>query len=655
MGQPWLVFLHGINTDGNDPWHAVLNEALGRFGYSSVPIEQCLKPDYRSILDGGETGSGTLRSTWERPALNEWANATTAYLARMAFLETRLRPHSNAQPGGFVPPDLADIPPGIPLLDQARRYRSPDVKAAVQRRVLDSLEHLPDRAQVVILGHSLGSVVAADILKKLPAHLHVAALVTIGSPLGSISSFRNHDLDDFPLDRISAWVNVFDPRDPVTGARGIAEHYPWAIDVPVLLPDWVVAGVVHQHGADFYCRHGAVAAAVGESLMGSDLSVVGEQSTSRIDGLELLLLQSLYQRELAKRIPTSDSKRLARLERARHITAIQHASTAQVLHARQATTAPLAAAEFLIRPHAHIRGAWNEAAVLALAISLACGQPASPFEIEQDWASEERRSALVSTLDLIRTHAVEPTDIDIVDAIFAAMRAATDLLSQGRSWVPIALFAGAVAAVTLTGVGLVVAAPAGLAGAALTTSTLAAFGPGGMIGGMATLATLSTATGALAAAGATVGARGTRPGADLLVAVVDEALGTSDPEALRGLLISLLTLVGAQERLQLKSQRMQVFLACANAHAQMAQRVAAHDEIDPKSGSAKAARIMLKLLAKACQWLRGETRPETPEAVEWSAISTRYRDALESRLDRLGRVLPRTGRSDPEPPALTSS
>src|SRR5205823_826356 len=41
------------------------------------------------------------------------------------------------------------------------------------------------------------------------------------------------------------------------------------------------------------------------------------------------------------------------------------------------------------------------------------------------------------------------------------------------------------------GVGLVAAIPAGLAGAAAISATLAAFGPGGMVGGMVTLAALT--------------------------------------------------------------------------------------------------------------------------------------------------------------------
>lgn len=654
MNRPWLLFLHGINAPHGDLWREPLNAAVTWFGSEAFQSDRILTPDYRAALRGESTGAQAARTTWRRPPKGEWRQAKTDYLTRMALLESRLRPLANATPPPLKPPDVATVPPIANLVDDARRYaRSGDVRAAVHDIVLRCLEPVPEGSRIVIVAHSLGSVIAADLIKKLPNHLRISALVTIGSPLGAISGFRSRELDDFPFDRLNAWVNVFEPRDPVTAARGVGEHYPWAIDIPVTLEDWVFPVLIHQHGAQYYCSHPAVAAAITGALLGSDVATLGREPEQGVDGLELLLLQSLYLRELAKRLPTDDLDRVARLERARQVTAASHASAATLVHERSTATAPLPASEFLQRPDAHIRGAWDDRTVLALAITLASGPPAPPFRIEDRSDTEERRLALVSTLSLIRDHRSEPTDVDIVDAIFATRTRISDLLAPGRSWVPVALLTAGVVTLAATGVGLTVVAPAGLAGAALITSTLAAFGPGGMVGGMAALAALAGAGSAMAAAGATLGAAGMpRRTTDLLANALDGAIASQDPETLRSLLVSLLTLVAAQERLEFATQRVQILLACTNAEGRLSLRVAAHDSIDPKSDAARAAKDMLALLARACRWLRGEDEPDSPDAREWNRISTAYGQAVNGRPDLLDDALAGPGRRRPTPPEI---
>ena len=139
-----------------------------------------------------------------------------------------------------------------------------------------------------------------------------------------------------------------------------------------------------------------------------------------VQGLELLLLQSVYLRELAKRLPTKDRERVEKFERARVVTAANHCVAAQVLHDRDPLTAALPASAFLVNPDLHIRGAWDDRTMLALAIMLAGGQPATPFDIEEEADTEERRLALVATLSLVRDRQPSLTDVDIVDAIFLA-------------------------------------------------------------------------------------------------------------------------------------------------------------------------------------------------------------------------------------------
>ncbi|MDQ4093459.1 MAG: lipase family protein [Actinomycetota bacterium] len=103
---------------------------------------------------------------------------------------------------------------------------------------LRGLEALREGAQRpgphVVIGHSLGSVIAYDLLTDVEAAPRVDALLTVGSPLG-ISEVQDgltppwtRD-DGWPSQRLGdgPWMNVYDPLDPVCGGfdRKIAGSY----------------------------------------------------------------------------------------------------------------------------------------------------------------------------------------------------------------------------------------------------------------------------------------------------------------------------------------------------------------------------------------------------------------------------------------------
>lgn len=631
--EPWLLFLHGINTSPEDPWLQPLNDSITRSGGGVFPPARVITPDYRAILRGEVNESPASPSAWTRPGKMAARAARTAYLSRAAMLQELLAPFAAAAPGWVQSVGFEQVPANVPLIEDARRYlRTPDVKNSVLATVLSSLAAVPRGSRLIIVGHSLGSVVAADLIKKLPNGLQVAGLLTIGSPLGAVAEFRSRDLDDFPFDRLLSWVNIFEPRDPVTGARGLGASYPYALDLPVALQNWFVPVAFHQHGAEYYCTHPAAGAAIVGMLRQSELAVVGAEPSLNVKGLELMLLQSLYLKELAKQLPPDDAERLARFERARRVTATSHAAAAASLHQNKEAVFPLPAAEFLTRPDAHIRGAWDDATLLALAIPLAGGPPAPPFKIEEKWATTEREKALVAALSLVRDQKSSVTEVDLVDAIFAARTKVEEEFAPARGLAPTALVVAGVVTLALTGVGLWTVIPAGLAGAAVVTSTLAAFGPGGMIGGMATLAALASAGSAMAVAGVVHGIAGKpRPGADLMLTALHEAIASGSLETLRSLIISLLTLVSAQERLGFTSQRDRVLLACLSAESRLTLLTAEHEAIDPRSDAAKTAKEMLALLRKGVRWLRGEDKPDSDEARGWNQIATRYAAALAER------------------------
>lgn len=89
--------------------------------------------------------------------------------------------------------------------------RRAGVRAEVDRIVSKMLTDEP----TVVVGHSLGSVVAYSVLRNDPRRLQVALYVTVGCPLG-VRAIR----DQFrPLrypENLGGWYNAFDKRDVVS-------------------------------------------------------------------------------------------------------------------------------------------------------------------------------------------------------------------------------------------------------------------------------------------------------------------------------------------------------------------------------------------------------------------------------------------------------
>ncbi|MFF9158378.1 alpha/beta fold hydrolase [Streptomyces sp. NPDC014846] len=128
--------------------------------------------------------------------------------------------------------------PGAALLfvgafRQVRRYlREPELKAAIDS-VVD--EAVTERCRVLV-GHSLGSVVAFEFVRRHPER-RLDLLLTLGSPLGArfvraLMPGAGHGAASLPPG-VKAWVNVRDPRDPVTFSGDLRRWWPRVRDVTV--------------------------------------------------------------------------------------------------------------------------------------------------------------------------------------------------------------------------------------------------------------------------------------------------------------------------------------------------------------------------------------------------------------------------------------
>lgn len=489
---PTLVFLHGVGTgDPDNLWRTRLSESLQRLGYPDLDDLDVIAPKYAHALKGDDDKLAVPPITVTQPSRDDARVNRRAFEQRIGALELRLGRHDGGD-GGPLNDSLVDASVAVKFFRQANNYvNSRPIRAGVLRRVLDAL---PKSGQLVIIGHSLGSVIAADLVRRLPTGLSIAGMVTIGSPLAN-GNFDVEKLSETlkePPTNLAWWANFWSPFDPVAARRGASSTFPWILD----LRSTGTLGV-RAHDAVEYLTDETVAAAIGFALFGSlSKEIVPANHTVDIP----LGVPERYAL-LALRYATLVKSRLEGDVKDRYSGALRRVQAATVQGfldrdraARRMTASPIARLAFDVTdssaplpetsPASHIP---KEDAVTFLTV-LATENVIRPFEID---VSKDHLSAamqeLSSEMGLGSKFGAD---------VFAAVRKSREVLHARKvNLLKIGMIgAGAVAIVAATG-GLALAAGAGLAGAAAITSALAAFGPGGMVGGLVTAGTLIGAGG----------------------------------------------------------------------------------------------------------------------------------------------------------------
>ncbi len=149
-----------------------------------------------------------------------------------------------------------------------------------RRRIDDAVrQRLVAGGRFVILGHSLGSVVAYHVLASLQrerAAPDVPLLITLGSPLAMAEvqdGLRDLLGEDLPaLSGVGDWMNLSDRLDPVAAVASLAADYRCAGEVVDIGGFGVNAdGPRHPHSATGYLVHPQVRAKV-RRLVGSEFS-----------------------------------------------------------------------------------------------------------------------------------------------------------------------------------------------------------------------------------------------------------------------------------------------------------------------------------------------------------------------------------------------
>ncbi len=480
-----LLYLHGVSDgDLDGSWRSSLQAALERHGGPSLDGIHVVAPRYASALDADPSPSAKgHRHTSPKNSDADRRN----FERERARLEILFQQHldSGTSAGADVHGFGQWLAPGD--IVHAHRYvKDQGLRNHIVGTILDVV---PQDGEVVVIGHSLGSLIAIDLLDHLPSRVTVRRLITLGSPAGHPHMHADTErlLRDFPYSRVRGWVNVWSPWDVVPMRAGVGALFRQALDLRVALG-------FGQHAASSYLSHEVVAKVVIDALTQTTRSSATKDTTlePRLTDAEQMVMMALrYGNIVHNELPAGDVRQ--RYEGALLLTQERVCTDLITLRLQSNSSIP----PCLTRTRDGAIPPVTKPAVVGSAIAplvAICGTNViAPFEIDVE--AKVRRQALkqlATALDLSPSSG---------SAIFDAMEEAKQALSPRAPRMRWAVGAAGLAVLLAAPVGLIVAAPAGLAGGAAIISALAGFGPGGMIGGLMTAGALtSTGMGMTAAA-----------------------------------------------------------------------------------------------------------------------------------------------------------
>ncbi|MEU6260422.1 hypothetical protein [Streptomyces sp. NPDC047043] len=257
-----IVGVHGIRQSGTskrqltEDWSGALDDGLGELGMPVLSSDALELPHWTGLLQRGANDLGPEKDRFDASvplsqgevdfvagALEEVVRQEDLDRIQQVELQTLGLPQ-------LWPPYLTRLvmaydlrfPRGggkllVSAMREVRLYLyEPELAARVRSFVAEAF----DARTSVVIGHSLGSVIAYDLLRRgeiAPDRTAaVRTLVTCGSPLSIPSVRRGLDVADgapLKLPGGTAWVNVFDPGDFITGGMGLSTLSPGIIDAQV--------------------------------------------------------------------------------------------------------------------------------------------------------------------------------------------------------------------------------------------------------------------------------------------------------------------------------------------------------------------------------------------------------------------------------------
>ncbi|MGP3999662.1 trypsin-like serine peptidase [Streptomyces sp. 8N706] len=290
-GRRRLVFLHGRNQQNRIPehlrrtWAAGLNHGLTEAGLTPIDPADAWFPYYGNTLvralerqeavphpfegamvapaEAGAPASASAKGLYEQliseaavragmPADDRlaterlgWGDAVGALQRRLSWLASRT--------------SVDEWSIALFFRDVASYLDDQRVRDEVLNCVLATM---PTSGELLLVSHSLGTVVAMDLITRLAPELDISLLVTAGSPLG-MNTVYSRLLVGGPKrpERVARWLNAWCPTDAVAIGSPLGDD--WKGELTELA---VANARDRPHHIDEYLAHPEVARVIGGSL-----------------------------------------------------------------------------------------------------------------------------------------------------------------------------------------------------------------------------------------------------------------------------------------------------------------------------------------------------------------------------------------------------
>lgn len=578
-----LLFLHGVRNDDPDQmWREAIDRSLRREGSESLESRgfAIVAPSYLKLLnDEPPPSTANPRMTYTKGSDAEYVRARGRYWAALSSLERcGLREHE-------VPPDRRSrLPAQGPhtdfvmsqLFSQAVAFKNSEAR---RKAIYAHIEaSIPRNTEIVIFAHSLGSVVAADLLYYLPTSCRLQLLVTAGSPLG-LESLRDHlarQRHRFPFEIAGPWLNLVGAEDFVTGYRGLSQYFAEPLDLFIDSGSGRAA-----HAATGYFDHPSVARAL-NWLENEGAAAESSSSSAALDRpLPLELLSIVVGAQYALRLEQAQD---AKGQRDRYAQTRAHVLGDLAYALADAGHDHPIIRRLMLDNARFLEGRVSHHEALPLLLSAHMMNTVSPYEVDIPEPARERAlCALATDLGVTSNWAQKIIDSE---------KRARDSHRGGGGVKKAAFAVVGLAAIAAMPMLVLAAAPAGLAGGAAIVGGLAALGPGGMLGGIGIVGLLGGAGGAVTAQALTSGS----------AAQVEQTVIYLQAQALaRELLI-------AEE----SHPEWHALTAMEDASAEDLARRQAFS--DPRASSTKEAERKLEAIRRALAWF--EEHDLSPRALE---------------------------------------
>lgn len=235
-----LVFIHGRSQQGKDPaqlqlqWTNALNEGLKKSNIDLPQGVEVVFPFYGDRLDellkeldAPLVSDVTLRGATQDSEEADFRGELLYEIAQSAGVtdaEIQSRFKGSQQEKGplnwewvqSILSALDETPLGEVAIDAFTRDVYVYLTNRSVRKAIDGIvsASLPD-GPCVVVGHSLGSVVAYNVLRNSSPTIAVRKYVTVGSPLGLKAIKRKLDAPIAMPACVKSWFNAMDERDVV--------------------------------------------------------------------------------------------------------------------------------------------------------------------------------------------------------------------------------------------------------------------------------------------------------------------------------------------------------------------------------------------------------------------------------------------------------